>query len=34
VRWGVVSHILWAWVLTIPTSAAIGALAAYVSTIL
>ena len=34
VRWGVVSHIVWAWVLTIPTSAAIGALVAWLSNLL
>lgn len=32
VRWGMVSNIVWAWILTIPTSAAIGALVAWVST--
>jgi len=32
VRWGMVSSILWAWILTIPTSAAIGALVAWGST--
>jgi PiT family inorganic phosphate transporter len=31
VRWGVAAEIIWAWVLTIPASATIGALAYYVT---
>jgi PiT family inorganic phosphate transporter len=29
IRWGVAARIVWAWILTIPASAAVGALTLY-----